>query len=152
MRSPISQDSDGDLASALKDIKVRLDGLDRLGRPPSRGPPTSLTEHGPSSIPPQIARSPIPFPSPPIQDGQQAKTEDGIPTRFPSVTPGTYTNNNWIAAKNPRAQRRYKALWATQPLQHLTSTVLTGEPWSGGGWPTTALHCVGAIQRRRLIS
>ena len=52
MRSP-SQDPDGDLASALKDIKVRLDGLDRLGQSPSGGPPTSLPEQGPSSIPPQ---------------------------------------------------------------------------------------------------
>ena len=44
MRSPTSQVPDGDLASALNDIKVRLDGLDRFGRLPSGGPPASLPE------------------------------------------------------------------------------------------------------------
>ena len=97
MRSPTSQVPDGDLASALNDIKVRLDGLDRFVRPPSGGPLTSLPEQGPSSIPPQIDLRPKPFPSPSIQDGQQASNKDGIPTEVPSVTPGTYTNNNWMA-------------------------------------------------------
>ena len=69
MRSPTSQVPDGDLASALKDIKVRLDGLDRLGRPPSGGSPTSLLEQGLSSIPLQIDPRPRPVPSPSIQDG-----------------------------------------------------------------------------------
>ena len=97
MRSPTSQVPDGDLASALNDIKVRLDGLDRYGRPPSGGPPTSLPEQGPSSIPLQVGLRPKPFPSPSIQDGQQAKNKDGIPTQVLSVTPGTTTNNNWRA-------------------------------------------------------
>ena len=97
MRSPISQDSDSDLASALNDIKVRLDGFDRLGRPPSGGPPTFLHKQGPSSIPPQIDLGPRPVPSPSIQDGRQANNKDGISTQVSSVTPGTYTKNNWIA-------------------------------------------------------
>ena len=96
MRAP-SQDPDGDLASTLKDIKVRLDSLDRLGQPPSGVPPTSLPEQGPSSIPLQVDPNPRPFPSPSIPDGQQALTKDGIPTQVPSVTPGTYTNNGWTA-------------------------------------------------------
>ena len=56
-----------------------------------------LPEEGSSSITPQIDLSPKPFASPPIQDGQKTKTMDGIPTQVPSVTPGTYTKNNWIA-------------------------------------------------------
>ena len=96
MRSP-SQDPDGDLASALKDIKVRLGGVDRLGRPPSGGPPTSVPEQGPSPIPPQIYLRPKQSPSPSIQDGRQALTKDGIPTEVPSVTPGMHTNNGWTA-------------------------------------------------------
>ena len=85
----------------LRDVSSRFthlfDGLDRLGRPPSGGPPTSLPEQGPSSIPPQIDLRPKPFPSPSIQDGQQANNKDVIPTQVPSVIPGTYTNNNWTA-------------------------------------------------------
>ena len=66
MRSPKSQVHDGDLAPALNDIKVRLDGLDRFGRPPSGGPPASLPEQGSSSIPLQIDPTLRPFPSPPL--------------------------------------------------------------------------------------
>ena len=72
MRSPTSQVPDCDFASALNDIKVRLDGMDRFGRPPSGGLPTSLPEEGPSSIPLQVDPNPRPFPSPPIQYGQKA--------------------------------------------------------------------------------
>ena len=95
-----SQDPDGDLASALKDIKVRLDGLDRLGQPPSGGPPTSLPEQGLSSIPPQIDLRRRPFPSPSIQDGLLALTKYGIPNQVPSVTPGTYNHSGWTATNN----------------------------------------------------
>ena len=101
MRSTTRQDPDGNLASALEDIKVQLDGLHRLGRPPSDGPPTSLSEQGPSFLPPQIDRRPRswsrPFTSPSIQDGQQAQTTDGIPIQVPSVAPCTYTNNGRTA-------------------------------------------------------
>ena len=76
---------------------MRLDGLERFGRLHSGGPPTSVPEQGPSSIPLQVDPSPGPFPSPSIQDGQQAHNKDRIPIQVPSVAPGAYTNNGWTA-------------------------------------------------------
>ena len=97
IRSARSQDPDVDLAPALKNIKVLLDVLDRLVRPPPGASPTSLPEQGSSSIPPQIDLRTRPLPSLSIQDGLQAQARDRIRTQVPSDTPGAYTNNDWIA-------------------------------------------------------
>ena len=95
MKSTGNPDPDGDFASTLKDLNVRLDGLDRLEQPPPGGPPASY-----------LNKDRVPFPlksisdqdtSLQIQEGQQAPTMDGIRIQVSSDTPGAYSDNGWKA-------------------------------------------------------